>query len=436
MNDPSFSATPERSGSPEETLPGAVLDCRSKDSRQRVKEEHLARRRYQKGSLLLRGKREKVWVGRWLEDEVRPDGTIHRRHRSEVLGTVKDHPTKRLALRLLEGRLAEVNSAAYRPRHVITFREFAERWTRDILPAHKPSSRSSERAHLKKYLLPAFGGSPLSQIDTMSLQRFISGLKVAPKTVRNIVATLRTMWGTAKAWGFVSHDPFGGLRFPSRALTHRPCFTAEQSREIIRLATEPWKTMFWIVAETGMRGGELCGLFVEDVNLKNGLLHVRRSAWRGKLQTPKTENALRHFPISPNLAEHIREHLEKTKKSAGLLFSTRAGKPFDNHNLVTWQLKPLLEKIGFTEEQRKKMGFHAFRHGNASVLDGIGAPIKVRMDRLGHADSETTFGYTHAVSEDHRRVAAELGRVFDPTLPHVPATARIETRNDSLGLGA
>jgi hypothetical protein len=30
----------------------------------------LARRRYQKGHLRLRGKREKVWVGRWLEDEL------------------------------------------------------------------------------------------------------------------------------------------------------------------------------------------------------------------------------------------------------------------------------------------------------------------------------------------------------------------------------
>jgi integrase len=180
------------------------------------------------------------------------------------------------------------------------------------------------------------------------------------------------------------------------------------------MAKEPYKTMFWIVAETGMRGGELCGLGVSDVDLDACIVKVRRSAWRGKLQSPKTDTAIRHFPISPNLAAHIRQYLntEPRGNPDGLLFCTRTGKPLDNYNLVTWQLKPLLKQIGITDTRR--MGLHAFRHCNATELDRMGAPIKVRQDRLGHADSATTFGYTHAASEDHRRVAAELGRIFDP----------------------
>jgi hypothetical protein len=47
----------------------------------------VARRRFQNGSVFSRGKRKKVWVGRWLEDEIRGDGSLHRRHVSEVLGT-------------------------------------------------------------------------------------------------------------------------------------------------------------------------------------------------------------------------------------------------------------------------------------------------------------------------------------------------------------
>ena len=86
--------------------------------------------------------------------------------------------------------------------------------------------------------------------------------------------------------------------------------------------------------------------------------------------------------------------------------------PYDNYNVVTWQLKPLLARVGVTDTLR--MGLHAFRHCNATELDRMGAPIKVRQDRLGHADSETTFGYTHSESADHRRVADNLGRVFDP----------------------
>lgn len=105
----------------------------------------------------------------------------------------------------------------------------------------------------------------------------------------------------------------------------------------------------------------------------------------------------------------------------GLLFCTRTGKPLDNYNVVTWQLKLLLERIGVTETRR--MGLHAFRHCNATEFDRMGAPIKVRQDRLGHADSEATFGYTHAESADQRRVAAELGRIFDPSLHGVSDAA-------------
>ena len=60
-------------------------------------------------------------------------------------------------------------------------------------------------------------------------------------------------------------------------------------------------------------------------------------------------------------------------------------------------------------------GFHAFRHGNATLLDQIGAPMAVRQNRLGHADAHTTMDYTHAVTADERRIAVELGRILHVT---------------------
>jgi integrase len=390
----------------------------------------MARRRYQKGSLFLRGKREKVWVGRWLEDEIHPDNSVHRRHRSEVLGTTKDYPTKRLAHRALEQRLAEVNSVTYCPKHTITFGEFVERWKQSVLPQHKPSSQSSERAHLN-HLLPCLAGTPMSAISVELIQKWVSQQKCAPKTVRNYIATIRILRSTAKSWGYVTHNPFDGLRLPKRGLVSKPRFTTQQGRDIISMAAEPYKTMFWIVAETGMRGGEVCGLGVSDVDLEKFIVKVWRSAWRGKLQTPKTNNAVRHFPISPNLAAHIRQYLgsEWNSNPDNLLFCTRSGRPLDNYNVVTWQLKPLLERVGVTDTRR--MGLHAFRHCNATELDRMGAPIKVRQDRLGHADAETTFGYTHADSGDHRKVAAELGRIFDPNPVVVEA---VENQHENAGI--
>ena len=57
-------------------------------------------------------------------------------------------------------------------------------------------------------------------------------------------------------------------------------------------------------------------------------------------------------------------------------------------------------------------GMHAFRHGNATIMDQNGVPLKIRQERLGHHDSKTTLGYTHAISEDEKRVAAEFDEVL------------------------
>ena len=56
-----------------------------------------------------------MWVGRWRDDVIE-DGRVRRIERSEVLGAKSEVPTKRLAFRELEKRLAVVNNPRYRAR--------------------------------------------------------------------------------------------------------------------------------------------------------------------------------------------------------------------------------------------------------------------------------------------------------------------------------
>jgi len=85
--------------------------------------------------------------------------------------------------------------------------------------------------------------------------------------------------------------------------------------------------------------------------------------------------------------------------------ATRNGTPWDTDTLRKRKLYPLLEKLGI-----RRCGFHAFRHGNATMMDQEQVPIATRQNRLGQSDARTTMGYTHAVSEDVRRFAASLGQ--------------------------
>ena len=86
-----------------------------------------------------------------------------------------------------------------------------------------------------------------------------------------------------------------------------------------------------------------------------------------------------------------------------LLFTNSKGGLLHPDNLVKRHLKPVLVKAGI-----KQGGMHAFRHGNATMMDRLNVPMKIRQDRLGHIDPRTTMGYTHAVSDDEKRAAAQM----------------------------
>ena len=68
-------------------------------------------------------------------------------------------------------------------------------------------------------------------------------------------------------------------------------------------------------------------------------------------------------------------------------------------------MKPILKELGLDGAA------HAFRHGNATLLDSLLGPMAVRQERLGHVDAKTTMGYTHLVTADDVRVA-ESSRHF------------------------
>jgi integrase len=365
---------------------------------------NLARRRFQKGRVFLRGKNP-VWVGRWREDEKIEDGRIRRVERSEVLGSKSDFPTKRLAFRELEKRLCVVNDPRYRARPTATFAEFASRWESLVLTQHKPSTQATIRSHLRKHLNPFFGRWQMREIGPEEVQRFVSSVKVSGKTAKNLFATIQMLWKSARAWDYVAHDAVSDVVLPKRHRVSRRFYSIEEIQRILAAATEPLYTFYWLAAEAGMRAGELCGLRVDDFDFERRLVAVRQSVWRGKFQSPKSENAVRCFALSPRLLAHIVDFLKRWKPNERrLLFATHNGTPWDANLLVKRKLCPLLDSLGI-----ERGGLHAFRHANSTLMDRLGVPLKVRQERLGHSDPSLTLGvYTHVVSGDDARIAEQL----------------------------
>lgn len=362
----------------------------------------MSRKRYQRGQVFLRGSKPQKWIGRY-RDDVRQGDEVRRLHRSVVLGTLREYPTKRLAQRQLDRLLNTVNGPDYRPTTIMRYSVFAEQWMERVLPMHKPSSRNSEQVHMKKHILPFFGGMNLADIRVQTVQQFIASLKRNPKTVRNIYATFRVAWKKANEWGYVIRD-LRGLVMPRLLPVERPAFTMEQMKQIISAADEPFKTFFWLAAETGMRAGELCGLRWEDIN--DGKLQVRQSIWRGTTGSPKSLAGTRTMPLSTNLSVYLEG--QRSSMASGLLFRTNNGRPWDTRFIVRDKLHPLLERIGIPRVGGT--GLHAFRHGNATHRLQQGEDVKTLAARLGHSDASITLRvYAHAAPGGGRELSDAMG---------------------------
>lgn len=334
-------------------------------------------------------------------------GAVKRVHKKQYLGTIEDFPTKRLAARELEQRLAHINSVEYKPTPTLTFKQFAEKWQTTVMVTHKPSTQRWEKTVIKASILPAFGSVQLRQVNAERVQEWVSGSAKAPKTVKNELFLMASMWETAKQWEYVKHDPFASIRLPIIPEADVYHFSVEEALRIID-AAEGWhKVFFRTLAETGMRPGEVAGLMWTDVAGRT--LQIKRSVWRRKVQTPKTKTALRSPIISAKLAEMI----DALPRTSLYVFSAEDGNPLDIEKFRERVLLPILKALKI--EPKKRCGFYAFRHMNATLLDRLHTPVKTRQARLGHADARTTMGYTHFVSEDDAMVAEQLGALFNPT---------------------
>ena len=387
------------------------------------KENSVARKRYQHGRVFLKGKKKEKWVGRYREDVVEMDGNTRRVRRSVILGTKREFPTKRLAERRLDAILARINCLDYRPGRAATFGEFIERWKTEVLTTQKPSSARAVRSHLKCYIMPELGKLRLDQFGVENQQMFITRMPeratekaVSRKTILNVLGTLSTILTTARDWGYNCEQiSLTKLRLPPRGTAYEaPHFTVEQVQKILAIAQEPWRTMFCIFMMDGLRAGEALGLQWPDIDFERNLLHIRRSAWYGRLQTAKSESSETVLPIPNPLLNVLKAYREQWKPNPqGFLFVTRNNRPPSSNKVVEYHLWPILDAL-----EIDRCGVHAFRHTHTALLLDSGATPKVVQRQLRHSDARTTLEiYGHVVGDAHRAAVEKVASIVDPNGP-------------------
>jgi integrase len=193
----------------------------------------------------------------------------------------------------------------------------------------------------------------------------------------------------------------------------------------LRAADRPlWATAMF----AGLRRGELMALRVEDVDLAEGVIHVRRG-WDptdGEITTKSGRD--RRVPIAAALRDHLDEHLlglEWRERPDGLVFGAGPRTPFTG--------TPTSERARTAWEKAKleRITLHECRHTFASLMIAAGVNAKALSTYMGHANISITLDrYGHLMPGNEGEAAGML----DAYLARCAPAAR-QSDSDPAGIG-
>ncbi|QNI30838.1 phage integrase family protein [Alloacidobacterium dinghuense] len=145
--------------------------------------------------------------------------------------------------------------------------------------------------------------------------------------------------------------------------------------------------MVLVTYKHGMRASEVCNLRLEDIDLKNGNILVKRL--KGSLRTTQAVTEHRGEPL---LNEHraIREWLrERRADGSDYLFISQKGGQI--HRSQFFRLfKRLATEVGLPPEKRHP---HTLKHSLASHLVAANVNLALVKQQLGHKSIGSTMRY-------------------------------------------
>jgi integrase len=177
------------------------------------------------------------------------------------------------------------------------------------------------KQHLRLHIQPYLGSYKLAHLTVPLVREFKDNLRDngrSPTRVRVVMASFGALLADALERGLVATNV---VRSMKRERTRRSKRGQKQklkvgidipnSDEIKRLIAhlpDKYRPLLLTAIFTGLRASELRGLRWEDVDLPHAKLHVRQRADRyNKIDKPKSESSERTVPLTPMVANTLRE---------------------------------------------------------------------------------------------------------------------------------
>lgn len=313
----------------------------------------------------------------------------------------------------------------------IRFVEFARIYYKEYAEKElSPTTVTGGKTTLKNYVLPEIANMPLNKIDALTIQRIINNLKerdkerldkngnvvkLSPTSVNNVYRLLRKILNKAIAWDYIETNPVLKVKAPGVAKIEKESYNRDELIEILDILKKEdplTETLFTISICTGVRRGELVGLHLEDIDLENNMISVKRAVvWdkgnqRILEKATKTKGSVREVPVPLFCMEVIKEYL-KLRERVIYNFKRRNKNYIPPRNLflsktggIMFPDTPSSKWLDFRKRnpQIKDVSLHGLRHSYCSMQMNENpnlSPADVKK-LMGHSQLSTTFIYTHS----------------------------------------
>jgi len=358
------------------------------------------------------GTTRKLASGRY---QVRYFGPDALRHKAPVTFITKGDAETYLAGVLTDITREKWVSPAARPRSTAAPRltEYADAWLRTR--TLKPRTVELYRSLLDNHINPPLGDEPLSAVTPVTVRRWYAALDTGPTAKANAYGLLRTILAEAVDDGILASNPvrIKGAGSKKRARELRVLSIAEFDALVTAIPAR-YKSLVLLGGWCAMRFGELAALRRCDLDLKNGIVHIRQAVTTVKSRTivgePKSDAGIRSVTIPPHILPALKDHMQNhaTFGREGLVFPTAHGDGYLAGSTLYRVFKRAKVKAG-----RPDVRVHDLRHFGAIMAARSGATLGELQQRLGHSTAQAAMIYQSAVSERPTEIAASLSALAE-----------------------
>ena len=268
---------------------------------------------------------------------------------------------------------------------------------------------------------PTFGEMALVEeqdVQTFVFRKLNEGL--SHKTIKDILIVLKMILRFGAKNQMTEYRQID-IKFPTERDKHSIDILnrshQKQIMEYIRLHFTFKNLGIYICLSAGMRIGEICALTWDDLDVENGIIHVRKTIQRIYvieehrkyteviLDTPKTKNSIREIPMTKNLLKMIRPI--KKIVNGNFYVLTNEPKPTEPRTYRNYY-KQFMQSLGLP-----LMKFHGLRHSFATRCIESKCDYKTVSVLLGHSNISTTLNlYVHPNLEQKKRCMEQMSRLL------------------------